>query len=116
MEMLKQLKEKLEQKIDDEFEELKEDLKKCKPEVIIERAYEIVSKEEMTYVIKAKNYSIQELKALLKTDGILEECYDEWLKTDANFNELLEYAVDKRTEIITNDFIKEKAKKSKESR
>lgn len=74
---LEELKSKFDEKIDNEFEELIEDLKQCRPEVIIERAYEKVSKEEMIYKIKDKNYTVADLKALLKVDGILQQCYDE---------------------------------------
>lgn len=113
MTKLEELKEKFDKKIDNEFKEFMENLKQCTPEVIIEKSYEKVSKEEMTYKLKDKEYTTAELKALLKTDGILEECYDEWLKSDGNFNEVLEYAVDERVDLIVEDF-KEKNKKERE--
>ena len=106
------LKDQLDKKIDKEFNDFIQELKRCKPEVILERAYEKVSKEEMIYKIKDRDYSLGELKALLKTDGILDECYDEWLKSDGNFNEVLEYAVDKRIELIKDDY-KDNLKKNK---
>ena len=106
------LKDQLDKTIDKEFNNLIQELKRCKPEVILERAYEKVSKEEMIYKIKDRDYSLGELKALLKTDGILDECYDEWLKSDGNFNEVLEYAVDKRIELIKDDY-KDSLKKNK---
>lgn len=67
----------------------------------------------MVYKIKDKDYTVSDLKALLKTDGILQECYDEWLKSDGNFNEVLEYAVDERIDLIIDDY-KEKNKKQME--
>ena len=39
------LKNQLDKKIDKEFNDFIQELKKCKPEVILERAYEKVSKE-----------------------------------------------------------------------
>lgn len=110
------MKQQLSEKIDNEYKELVEDLKQCTPEVILERAYEKVSKEEMTYKIKDKEYSIIELKALLKRKNILAECYDEWLESDGNFNEVLEYAIDTRIELIVADYKEEKSKNRKESR
>lgn len=113
---LDKLKEQLEEKLDNEFKEFIEDLKKCAPEIIIDRAYEKVSKEEMIYKIKDKDYTVSNLKALLKTDGILQECYDEWLKSDGNFNEVLEYAVDDRIDLIIEDYNSKEKNKNIESR
>ena len=113
MSKLEELKQKFDDKIDNEYEEFIEELKQCSPQVILERAYEKVSKEEMVYKIQDKDYTVSDLKALLKTDGILQECYDEWLKSDGNFNEVLEYAVDERIDLIIDDY-KERNKKQKE--
>lgn len=116
MEKLEELKQKLNEKVWKEYNDFIEELKKCKPETIIERAYEKVSKEEIIYKVLDQEYEIGELKALLKNDGILEECYDEWLKSDGNFHELLEFAVDSRIEKIISDYTKQRTIKSKESR
>jgi hypothetical protein len=112
----KQLKAKLDCKIDKEFEDLLVELRNCKPQVILERAYEKVSKEEMIYKIKDKDYSINELKALLKTDNILQECYDEWLESDGGFNQILEESIDNRIETIVEDYNKESKTKIRENR
>ena len=70
----------------------------------------------MIYKIIDKDYTTSELKALLKTKGILNECYDEWLKSDGNFNEVLEYAVDSRIDLILDDFKEKNKEKTRESR
>ena len=111
-----ELKQRFEAKVNKEFKEFVEELKQNEPEVIVNTAYELVSKEEMIYKITEKDYTTSELKALLKTDGILDECYDEWLKSDGNFNEILEYAVDKRIEIILDDYEQKSNQKHRESR
>lgn len=111
-----ELKQRFEAKVNREFKEFVEELKQNEPEVIVNTAYELVSKEEMIYKITEKDYTTSELKALLKTDGILDECYDEWLKSDGNFNEILEYAVDKRIEIILDDYEQKSNQKHRESR
>lgn len=110
------LKEKFDEKIDTEFKEFIEDLEQCSPKTIIDRAYEKVCKEEMIYKLKDKDYSISELKTLLKTDEILQECYDEWLKSDGNFSEMLEYAVDNRIDLILEESTEQKKQRNKESR
>ena len=98
-----ELKEKLDNKIDKEYENLLADLRNSTPQVIIERAYEKVSKEEMIYRIKEKDYTINELKILLKQDNLLQECYDEWLDSDGGFNQVLEDSVDERIEFIIEE-------------
>lgn len=113
---LEELKEKFEEKINNELNEFKENLLQCEPKMIMDRAYELVSKEEMTYKITEKEYTKTEIKALLKRDGILDECYDEWLKSDGNFNEILEYAVDTRIDLILQDFKEKNRQKNKDSR
>lgn len=111
-----ELRKKLNEKIDKEFNDFISELRGCSSQVIIERAYEKVSKEEMIYKIKDKDYTITELKALLKKDNILEECYDEWLKADGNFNEFLDYAVEKRIAIIVDNYKENIRKNGQESR
>lgn len=113
MNSLENLKQKLDEKIDNEFANFIEELKKFSPNTIIDKAYEIISKEEMIYKIKDKEYSISELKALLNSDNILDKCYDEWLKRDGNFNEVLEYTVNDRIDLIIRNY-KEKNKKQME--
>ena len=111
-----ELKKKFNEKIDKEFNDFISELRRCSSQVIIERAYEKVSKEEMIYKIKDKDYTITELKALLKKDNILEECYDEWLKADGNFNEFFDYAVEKRIAIIVDNYKENIRKNGQESR
>ena len=116
MDLREELQEKFYDKMDKELADLKAELMTCKPEVIIERAYELVSKEELKSSIICRNCDTQELKALLKTDNLLQELYDEWMDLDAGFHQVLEDAVDETVERITEDFAKEKSKKSRESR
>lgn len=106
--------EKIEKEYDDFITELK---RKTAEEIINEHCYEKVTKEEMLYKIRERDYETKELKALLKTENILSQCYDEWLSNDGNFNEILEYSVDNTIELITNDYRQKKSKiKSRESR
>lgn len=108
------LEQRVQEKLTNEYNEFINELKKERPQEIIERAYEKVCKEEMVYAFEKKSLSANECKALLKCPNILEDCYDEWLKSDGNFNEILEYAVDNSIEHIVDDFKREH--KNKESR
>ena len=110
------LKQRVQEKITNEYNDFIVELKKERPEVIIERAYEKVCKEEMLYVFEKNDLSVNECKSLLKCSNILDDCYSEWLKSDGNFNEMLEYAVENSIEHITEDFKREQKQKNKDSR
>ena len=70
----------------------------------------------MLYVFEKNDLSVNECKSLLKYSNILDDCYSEWLKSDGNFNEMLEYAVENSIEHITEDFKREQKNKNKDSR
>ena len=110
------LKQRAHEKLTNEYNDFIEEMQKERPEVIIERAYEKVCKQEMLYAFEKKDLSINECKSLLKCPNILNDCYDEWLKCDGNFNEMLEYAVDNSIEHIEEDFKIEQKQKNKDSR
>lgn len=110
------LQQKVQEKLVNEYNKFVNGLKREKPEVIIERAYEKVCKQEMVYCFEKKNLSASECKAILKSPNILDECYDEWLKSDGNFNEMLEYSIDDAVEHIENDYKRDIKQKNKDAR
>lgn len=110
------LRQRVQEKLTNEYNDFINELKNERPNVILERAYEKVCKEEMLYAFEKKSLDINECKALLKYSNVLDDCYSEWLKSDGNFNELLEYSVDNSIEHITEDFKMEQKKKNKGSR
>ena len=116
MQMLEELKSKLEEKLDQEYDNLKQELLNERPQIIIERASELVAKEDIKDLMKCQDFEIQELKALLKKDNILDFSYDEWMHTDVNSTEIYQDTIDKAVNKITKDYAQEKSKKSKESR
>ena len=107
------LKQEVMNKIRIEYEDFIDEVADLNdPKDIIDKSYEKVCKEEMIYYFEEKNLSTKECKALLKSQNILQECYDEWLKSDGNFNELFEYSTDKRINIIVNDYQKRISQKA----
>lgn len=110
------LKQRVQEKLINEYNDFISELKNENPQVILERAYEKVCKQEIVYTFERTNPSANECKALLKCPNILNDCYDEWLKSDDNFNELLEYAIENSIKHITEDFKRNQKKKDKESR
>lgn len=110
------LKQRVQEKLTNEYNDFINELKNERPQVILERAYEKVCKEEMLYAFEKKTLDVKECKALLKCPNILNDCYDEWLKSDGNFNEMLDYSIDNSIEHIVDDFKLEQKKKNKDSR
>lgn len=112
------------QDIDRLFEKLKQELNDYKSYVkergvdfAIDKAYELTVRQEVIDCLMYDNeLSKEQIKALLKFDNVLDDCYAEWLKTDGNLREHLNYSVDKSVNHITDDYRKEKTKANKEAR
>lgn len=107
------LKQELMKRIGDEYSNLIKELRKSTPMEVIDRCYEKVIKEEMTYIFENKCFGTMELKSLLKSKDILAQCYNEWLKCDGNINEILDYPVNKTIQHMVNDYKKAKSKESR---
>lgn len=105
------LKTKLIDKLENEFNDYKQNLLNETPEKIIEKSYETAVKQE---IIDCFNYDMayskDELKTLLKEPNLVHQSYDEWLSTDGHLRDSLEYSVDKLVDIVIEDAKKEKAK------
>lgn len=112
----KDLKQKLEEKMEAEYKELVEELKKFTPEQIIERAYELVVKDEIIGQIKEMNLEKVEMKAMLKEDNLLSECYEDWKNTDGTLGEIISYTLIDTIDVITTEYEKENRQKKQESR
>lgn len=76
---INKLKEKLDIKIQQEYDKFIEKLMKLSPKEIIERSYEKIFKEEIISMIQGKELSKSEINALLKVDYPLDALYQEWL-------------------------------------
>lgn len=110
MDEKKILLEKLQDKLELEFSNFIKELKYESKDYIIERAYEITTKQEIKDYLGHKELNENELKILLKKSYVLDSMYDKWLDTDANFCEVLQYAVDDRVEELTRDSAVKEAK------
>ena len=102
-----ELKNKLIQKLESELKDFKEYLKELSPKEIMDNSYKLTCITEIKdYLIYDKDYSKFELKTLLKSPNILEECYDDWLSCDGNLRETLEYSVDDTIDILRDNAVK----------
>ena len=93
-----------------------EELKKCTPEKIIDRAYELTVKDEIIGQIKEMNLDETEIKAMLKQDGLLSECYEDWRNADGRLGETIYPTIVDKIDVITSEYEKENKQKKQESR
>jgi len=106
---LEELKKELIQKINQELYDFKEDLLQKNSKEVIECAYELVCKQEISdYLSYDKYYTRPELEALLNSKNILSQAFNEWLDDDGKLGEMLEYSTDDCIDLIVNDYKEEK--------
>lgn len=88
------IREELYEKMEEEYNSFIEGLKKCKPEKIIDMAYEKVVKEELCLMFYPEfniyMYDINQLRALNKLKEPLEALYEGWMKSDRGVHEVFE--------------------------
>ena len=107
------LKDILMKKIDQELFNYKQKLiKNYTPEQIINEAYKINFKEQIRDILDYSFLDRHDIKALLKTENILDKLYDYWEHSDGNIWELLEDKVNEEIEHIVVDYEKKKNKEN----
>lgn len=110
------LKMDLNKKVEQEYANFKKELEQKSPKEIIEKAYELVVKEQIKDELKEKNLVEDELKALLKEKDLLSECYEDWRNSDGRLGDVISYTIDNTIELIEQEYKKENKQKIKESR
>ena len=104
---------KLYEKMKNELNELKTELKSKPPDEIIQSAYELVTKEDILSVFEIEeDFDLQEYKALLKTKKPLEYLYQEWLDYDGSvmdaIRDSVNFAIEKQVNYLQSRSINEK--------
>lgn len=110
------LKMDLNEKVEQEYANFKKELEQKSPKEIIEKAYELVVKEQIKDELKEKNLVEDELKALIKEKDLLSECYEDWRNSDGRLGDVISYTIDNTIELIEQEYKKENKQKIKESR
>ncbi len=84
-------------KIEDAYNEFKEEMLKKDPEEIFEKAYKIsIITEIFDILFDSYEFTPHEAEIVLEFKGnILEQVYDEWLKYDNGIREDVEQSIDK---------------------
>lgn len=100
------MRDELIEKVAKEFHDFIEEIRETDEiEQAINRAYEIVIKEEILDMVQydiTENdiYNKSDIEKMLKINNLLDYLYNEWLDFDGNIRESLEYSVDLALENI----------------
>lgn len=113
---MENLKEKLDEKINNEYKIFIRDLRSNTPDEIIDRSYEKVCKDEIVFTIQDKVLTENEYKSLLSCKNILDQCYMDWLKSDGNFTEMLSNSIDETKAKILLQYQRNITKRNDKSR
>lgn len=98
------LREELVKKLKQEQEEYLNEVREEGVEYALEKAYEITTRQEIIDYLSYANVDLKDMKALIKTEYIIDRIYDEWLGFDGNFYEILEYPIESEIKRISDDF------------
>lgn len=107
---IEELKEKLFKKVEKELDDFKEDLKQKAPEEIIENAYKLTAMEGIIGELKERSFDIDEIKALLKEDNVLNKMYSNYERRDGSMLDSLVDITRDILEDIDKEFTKNKQK------
>lgn len=113
MEQKDTIKDLLYEKMSNEQNDFIENLKHLLPEKIIQSAYEKVMRDDILMLFEDDFLDDKQIKALLRLERPLSACYDEWLKNDCSYMDMLRDTVDDFSENLARN--QEQAKKKKRS-
>ncbi len=90
------------QKIENDYAEFKEEMTYLSPEEVFEYAYKIYCITEIYYILtNAYNYSSADVKTVLNFKGnFLEQVYQEWIDVDSSNQEVFEDVIDITIKIV----------------
>ena len=113
MEQKDTIKDLLYEKMSNEQNDFVENLKHLPPEKIIQSAYEKVMRDDILMLFEGDFLDDKQMKELLRLKYPLSACYDEWLKNDCSYMDMLRDTVDDFSENLARN--QEQAKKKKRS-
>ena len=91
----------LQTKLEREFNHFKKGLKKLPKSKIIDKAYEIVVKEEIKDMLTYMDLHDAEKEMLFLQDDILNEFYHDWLDCDVPLGDSMEYCIEDSVATLT---------------
>lgn len=84
----------LKEKVYSELNAFIDELKKLPSEMVIDKAYEKVLKEDFVACVEGMRFDNTTAKALYQKKNTLDYIYSEWMKTDITYTEVLENSLD----------------------
>lgn len=100
------------EKVQAEYDTFISELKTKPVEEVIEKAYEKVMKEEMVCICEFAKHNQKEAKALYLEKYPLDRMYQDWLKNDVSYMDMLRDSVDDSAKSA----LMERKEKARESR
>ena len=91
----------LERKLEREFNNFKKDLNKLPKNKIIEKAYEITSKEEIKDTLINMDLHELEKEIIVLQEDVLNEFYHDWLDCDVPLGESMQYCIEESVATLT---------------
>ena len=102
------LKQEFENKINKEFEEILqdfvEDIKNDNEKYIEDRTNKVATLQEIRNYLRANISDPKAIKALLNTENVLFNVYEEWRNADGALYDAMEYTIDKGVDLITTEY------------
>ena len=91
----------LERKLEREFNDFKKGLNKLPKDKIIEKAYEITSKEEIKDMLINMDLHDLEKEIIFLQEDVLNEFYHDWLDCDVPLGESMQYCIEESVATLT---------------
>lgn len=91
----------LETKLEREFNHFKKGLKKLPKNKILEKAYELVCKEEIKEELKYMQLHDAEKEIIFMQDDVLNEFYHDWLNEDTTLGESMQNSISESIATLT---------------
>lgn len=105
-------KDKLDEKLDKEYQNFLEEIRRGSKDKILSSSYELTIKEEIRLLIKSMDLHPKEVNLMLNIENILHEFYIDWLDIDIDLGEVLSYSVNDSIASVTKNYnLKEKQNK-----
>ena len=111
MQKEQELRDLLYEKMCNEQENFIEKLKHSSPEEIISASYEKVMRDDILMLFESDFLDAKQIKELLRLEYPLSACYNEWLKNDCSYMDMLQDTVDNFSKELVKE--NEQAKKKK---
>ena len=91
-----------------EYEEYKKKLLELPKELIIDKSYETAVKQEFIDELEFSDLYVDEKKALMNREHLLDEFYNDWLDNDTGLYEALDNSFDETVTYLTRYYYDQK--------